>query len=439
MRQKLIVISMDALVYEDLKDNISDYPSFSRMAKEGAWVERVRSVYPTLTYPCHVTMATGRYPDSHTVTNNTEDLIGRVDPPWRMEHRFVKGEDILDAAKRAGLTTAAVSWPVMGNHPSCDYLVDECWPDHAATATSAEYRQKFIDLGTPEKLFDEIMAPILSMRIGRKQPDSTYFYTIITAELIRRYQPDLLLLHMGNVDHYRHVSGVFSPLVTRGVRESDEMLGMILDAIDEAGIADETNIVVTADHGQLNVTRTVHPNVLLREKGFIDTDDAGGVTGWRAYAFSMGMSAVVRLSDPNDGKLRDEVRRVLDEACASGLWGISRVYTNAQTAQAEHLDGDFSFVLETDGATTFGTNWLGAAAECKKEGITGLIGASHGYHPDRGARPTFLAMGPAIRPGVRVAGMNLVDGAPTYARILGIDLPGADGVPVTAILKEQYA
>jgi len=64
----------------------------------------------------------------------------------------------------------------------------------------------------------------------------------------------------------------------------------------------------------------------------------------------------------------------------------------------------------------------------------GSFGA-HGYvanDPEIGA--IFIASGRGIKPGVTLESMRNVDIAPTLARLLGLDLPGVDGTPLTAIL-----
>ena len=48
----VIVISEDAMVYEDLAE-LRTMPSFGAVLPDAALVERVRTVYPSLTYPVH--------------------------------------------------------------------------------------------------------------------------------------------------------------------------------------------------------------------------------------------------------------------------------------------------------------------------------------------------------------------------------------------------
>ena len=68
-KNKIVVLSVDALVYEDL-EYLKDKPNFSLLYEGGSIVKRTRTIYPTVTYPCHVSMSTGVYPNKHGVTNN---------------------------------------------------------------------------------------------------------------------------------------------------------------------------------------------------------------------------------------------------------------------------------------------------------------------------------------------------------------------------------
>ena len=44
--------------------------------------------------------------------------------------------------------------------------------------------------------------------------------------------------------------------------------------------------------------------------------------------------------------------------------------------------------------------------------------------------PFFFGFGPGIASGVRIDRRPTVDEAPTYARALGIEMPGTDGGPI---------
>ena len=431
-KNRLIVISFDALIFEDV-ETLSKMPAFKWLMENGSMVQRMRSVYPTLTYPCHVSMASGCYPDKHGVTSNEKRLPGVRRLPWNFDHAPVKVPDIMDACKKAGLTTASAGWPCTGNHPSIDYLLDEVWP--IPDADASEYRRVIIESGTGEKLYKEVVEPYLYMRIGRKQPESSYFSTRISCDIIRRYKPDLLTLHVGNIDHYRHRTGLFSDRVTLGLYECDRILADLITATKDAGVFEETNFVATADHGQLDGTRSVFPNVLLKKHGFIRTDEAGNVTDWDAWSYTSGMSAQIVLRDPENETIKAAVHEMLQKYCDEGVWGFSRVYTAEEAREEERLAGDFAFVLETDGYSSFGNEWMEPYVKSDAYGLCGPRHGSHGHHPDKGPSPTWIGGGPAFKKGVVIPNARLVDGAPTCARILGVELPDADGSPLDALLN----
>ena len=428
-KQKLIVISFDALIYEDL-DYLKNKPNFSYILNNGSYVKRVKSIYPTLTYPCHTTMITGLFPDKHGVLNNILDVTSEP-RPWKFDHKYVQCEDLMDVCKKAGLTTASVGWPVSGNHPGVDYLVNECWPDGGSPIE--EYKEAYLNNGTPKWLFDEVVEPFLEMRVGRKQPESSYFLGEISAGIIRNYQPDVLIMHPGIVDSFRHKKGVFSDIIPAALDCCEDILGMLIDATKDAGVFEDTNFIVTSDHGQLNATRVVNLNCLFAQNGLIETDENNNVVKYKAFCFPAGMSAYIHLDDPDDKDLYDFVYKLLSEKCDEGLWGISQVFT-LEECKKMHLDGDFSFMVETDGYTEFGMKCYGNPVQSKMMTIAGPVNGSHGYHPDKGPRSPFIACGPAVKKGVVSEHAELTDGAPTYAKILGVNLPDADGRPLTELL-----
>ena len=77
-------------------------------------------------------------------------------------------------------------------------------------------------------------------------------------------------------------------------------------------------------------------------------------------------------------------------------------------------------------------NWTGPYIVDRPEG---KLKGSHGFHPDFGPRPFFLGCGPAFRKGAVLEQARLIDGAPTYAKILGVDLPDAQGQALQELLK----
>lgn len=124
-RNKLVVLSVDALLWEDLYI-ARNYPGFSRIMKQHCGVEQVLSVYPTQTYPIHVVQATGQNMMDTGVYNNEAFQPGRLEPDWCWDVSYIKVPTIFDAAKKAGLTTCAIMWPVLAR-ADIDFNIPEVW------------------------------------------------------------------------------------------------------------------------------------------------------------------------------------------------------------------------------------------------------------------------------------------------------------------------
>ena len=59
---------------------------------------------------------------------------------------------------------------------------------------------------------------------------------------------------------------------------------------------------------------------------------------------------------------------------------------------------------------------------------------THGYEPELGPQPIFLAHGPAFKDGAALENAKLVDIAPTLAAVLGQTLTDAEGHCLTELL-----
>ena len=73
--------------------------------------------------------------------------------------------------------------------------------------------------------------------------------TNAVVEYIESKKPDFLFVHLHDVDSVGHTVGHDTPEYYASVERTDAHIGEILKSIERAGIADETMVLVTADHG----------------------------------------------------------------------------------------------------------------------------------------------------------------------------------------------
>ncbi len=437
MDKHLVVISIDAMVYEDL-EYCRTLPNFSKVLNGASIIERVETIYPSLTHPVHATLLTGNPAGVTGIVNNIVFDPDEPDKETEIWYNFMsqlKCEDIFHAAKRAGLTTASSCWPMTsGGADAIDYLVPcamnadlEGYEDHPLDA----YRK----LGAPELVIPIIEEAVRRFGYRDVHPQIEEFQAYCCSEIIRKFKPNLVLTHPSYVDNRRHVSGVFGEEVHFALRETDRWLGMILDAISDAEIEDSTDIVLLSDHGQINITRSISPNVYLRDKGYITVGDDGHISSWKAYVKSAGASAHVYLNDKSDQSVYKEIYDLLSDMAKEGIYGFERVYTVDEVKEKYGLSGDFSFVLETDGYTSFG-EWTARGAVRGFDLSDYRFGrGTHGHEPSKGPSPTFIAKGNAFKSDIVIPTGSILNHAPTLAAALGIELHDAIGKPVREILR----
>lgn len=433
MARHVIVVSVDAMVYEDT-EALSKMSCFKELWHRTARVNRVKSVYPTITYPCHTTMQTGLYPDKHGIVNNEQAIMCEKSSLWQHMRSYIKGKTIFDWAKENGLTTAAICWPVSGNDPSIDYQVCEYWPQTPEETTI----ECFVNSGSSPEVVEKVIKPnqgIIENR-HRQHPWADAFFMACACDMFREFKPNLMMVHPGNVDAYRHETGLFTDKVTQGLYETNLWMTELIKAVDDVGLLDETDFFMVSDHGQINARRCIAPNVKLAEAGLIKVDKNGNITDWRAFCKSGGFSCLVYLKDPDNKKDYEETKAVLDALCAEEVYGISRVYTREEVQKEEHLSGDFAFCLETDDYTTFSNDWVRPLVKKLDNQNYRLGRATHGYLPHKGPQPTLFAWGPDLKEGAVIENARLVDEAPTFAKALGIDMTGTDGRCLTELFKD---
>ena len=93
-------------------------------------------------------------------------------------------------------------------------------------------------------------------------------------------------------------------------------------------------------------------------------------------------------------------------------------------------------MLESREGTAFGNRCTGPVLQQADNSDYKISVSAHGHLPTKGPQPTFFAAGPQVRPGVTMARGRLIDEAPTWAALLGLTMPKAQGQPVRELLRD---
>lgn len=299
LTEHLIVVSFDCLSSLDYP-LLQELPHFRRLLDEGALCRNVRTIYPSVTYPCHASIVTGNYPKRHGIINNTLIQPGRPSSDWYWHRSHIRGTTLYDEAKAAGLTTAALLWPVTAK-ANIDYNLPEIF------ANRPWHHQIMVSLmnGTPLYQMD-LQRRFGSIRNGLEQPALDDFVLESAVHTIRTKKPGLTLIHFTDLDTMRHYHGFSSKEAVDAIHRHDDRLGRIMHALDESGC--EYTLVALGDHSALDEETAIQLNVCFKQKGWITCDRKGKVTDWQVYAKGCDGSSYVYV---RDDRLMDEVHQLL--------------------------------------------------------------------------------------------------------------------------------
>ncbi|MBR5140368.1 MAG: alkaline phosphatase family protein [Clostridia bacterium] len=434
--KKLIVISIDAMVTKDI-EYARNLPNFKRIIDGAAMIPSVDTIYPTLTHPIHATLISGAPAGVTGVTNNL--IFDKNDPVankvWLNDLSQIRCDTLIHAAKRAGLTIATSTWPMTTyGQEYIDYLIPNAL-DFYFEGYEDDPLSAYRALGANDSVIDIIGSGIEKYGFADRHPEVDFFQFHCATEIIRRYQPDLLLMHPGNVDAARHKGGVWGEGVLKALTDVDAMLGSLLSVLEETDLIDSTDIVLLSDHGQIGSTRGAAVNVYLKKKGYITVAEDGSVKDWKAFVKSAGASAHVYLNDPCDKTLYSEIYSLLSDMAREGIYGFDAVYTDLEAREKFSLYGDFSFVLEGDGFTYFTEHFSEPAMRRYDYGDYSVGHGKHGHLPTKGPQPIFIGKGPSFKSGALIERGNILNHAPTLAKVLGVEIFDSVGIAEESILN----
>lgn len=424
------MVSFDGLAASDLS-KVKFMPAFSRMMGKAAWHGHVKSIYPSLTYPAHATIITGRWPREHGIVNNTLFQPQRKKPDWFWKRSWLKGDTLYDAATRRGLTTAALLWPV-----TAGARIDYNMPEVLANRPWENQILVSLKSGTPRYQL-EMNRRFGGIRDGVKQPALDYFVHKSLMATLEEKRPDLVLVHYTDLDAQRHDYGFNSKQAMEALKRHDKRLGDILDWNESLLENERYGISVLGDHSSLDVERVVNLNPLFVERGLIQLDDHGKLVDYRALMKSADGSAYLYVKGPELSHVKAHVKKIIEDF-AREEDGIEAVYSG-RDLMAFGADPEAFLMLEAQKGCYFNDDLS------SKEAITditdGLVKGppyyhwnTHGFSPLKPDYDTVWMMaGEGIIPGEMTQPMNLLDEAPTYSAWLGIDLEGAGNGPLPCL------
>jgi alkaline phosphatase D len=336
--------------------------------------------YPSLTFPNHLSIITGLYPEHHGIVGNTfwdperKETYIYNQSKINSDGSWYSGTPLWVLAEQQGMRAACLFWPaseaeIQGKRPSY-YL---------------HYDDKLDD----EKRVDQVVAWL-------KLPASL--------------RPHFITLYYANVDHAGHLHGPNSDEVRAAVHHVDTVIGDLHAKLAKLHLP--INMVVVADHGMIS-----NENDPVALSGFADL-----------AKFRTEGSFLYAPSEADAEKAYEEFIAHPDPRFTA--------YRRAGTPPGLHFDanpreGD-PVIVPSRPVTIHVTD--ASEGDAKLRGL-------HGFNPATmpEMKAIFFASGPDIRAGVKLQPFENVNIYPFIAEILDLKAPPVDGTldVLRPALKEQ--
>jgi predicted AlkP superfamily pyrophosphatase or phosphodiesterase len=389
-------------------------PTLTMMRQGGAYAEGMEGVYPTVTYPQHTTMVTGLRPAAHGIVQNR--IFEAPSEPqtryWYWYAKALKAETLWTVAKKAGLTTAAVGWPVTVG-AEIDYNVPEIYEPGESPAT-----WKWTAKHSTPGLLEKALGPDL-----KKDSKVDERLTSVSEFIIKNHRPNLLLIHLIELDGEHHRNGPRTKPGIETAEREDGYIRRVMEATKQAGIFEKTTFFIVSDHGFANIDKRFSPNVALAKEGLITLDATGKATSWKAAAWPAGGSCAIVLKDANDKMTEAKINSIFSKWAKQGGAPIKQIVTRAELRNLKAVP-QAALMLEAAPGYSFDDTLTGEEVRDSGETYKG----THGYLPtDPRMRASLIIYGPGARSGARMQLARMIDLAPSIASLLKLKLPQPEG------------
>jgi predicted AlkP superfamily pyrophosphatase or phosphodiesterase len=400
-----VLISIDGFRPEFYSESMKSVaPHLFQIAQQGLKApDGMEPVFPSLTYPNHVSLVTGRYSAEHGVFANRAAASG----DWYFKESNIQVPTLWQVARAHGKSVAIMRWPAsMG--AQVDWFLPEIFNP---SETNAEGDWKLLVENTDPKFLRQIATDKPFQQIKALE-DLDALATQGATWVLSHEDPDLTLVHLIGLDLAEHRSGTHSPETRSALSKIDSLVYQIISEVDPS----RTTVFIVGDHGFSDVGRVIQLQSLMEQEHLAKMVDIQVDGGQAAVYLKPGASE----------------KRAL-KALSKHAKGLYQILNRARLKELKAYPSALC-VLETFPGTMFVN--AGSSSEPLVQSLGSTKGA-HGYLPDRPEMQTGLIVwGRGIAAGKDVEYAKVIDIAPTVAKALGFDFPG-EGTPIDFELKSN--
>lgn len=214
-------------------------PNLDALVERGS-LSLADSTYNTYSNSARASMSTGAHPEVH---DNVGFYLDRARDVVVSQNRDLEAETINQALAATGHTTASVGWYMVQNFGTAYGDPEQLY---VQPGVAAQYR------GRPGGALATRVDVAIDI-LNRRPVDSAG--QPVTVPRI----PAFIAVYAGEIDALGHEEGPDSPNLPPLLAAYDEHLGRLVQGVRDAGIAERTALMLTADHGLSLWTMSVMP------------------------------------------------------------------------------------------------------------------------------------------------------------------------------------
>ncbi|XP_007901469.1 bis(5'-adenosyl)-triphosphatase enpp4 [Callorhinchus milii] len=218
---RLLLVSFDGFRADYIQRY--SFPNLQKIIADGVYVDHLKNVFVTKTFPNHYSLVTGRYAESHgIVANDMYDAAthknfsvygGRVhDSFW-----WDEATPIWVSNEQQGHKSGASMWP--GTDVAINNTVPSCYMKYDHNISFNERVDHIINC------FTNSSEPINFGTLYWEEPDASG----------HRYGPD-------------------SPQMNDVFKQTDNHIGYLIDQLNKNGLWNTINMIITSDHGMTQLS-----------------------------------------------------------------------------------------------------------------------------------------------------------------------------------------
>ena len=382
--EKLLLISFDGFRYDYLSK--ANTPNFDKLVETGVISEGLIPTFPSKTFPNYYAIATGLYPENNGFVGNSM-YDPQMGARFTMRNRdavenqeWYEGEPIWNTVEKSGKKAGTMFW--VGSETAIQGMRPTHW--------------KKYDQGMPDSARIDTVVKWLSY--GNEQ------------------EVDFATLYFSFTDTQGHRYGPNSSEVVAAIEAADDLIGYLMEQMNNAELREVTNLLIASDHGMTEVSK--ERVVILDE--MINPEDL------EVIEYSPALMANVT----GEKEKLDEVYSALKVNEKN-----FRVYKKEDIPERYHLKNHRrvpELLMVADIGYTITTREYFESRENYPSG------GAHGFdNREKEMHAIFVANGPAFKQGYKIKAVQNVHLYPLIAHLLQVKPAETDGSldSISVILK----